>query len=106
MIRDALGRRGCNGNHAMTRALFAIEGHPAALLASGSDGPASVPMMVKGVRDTARIDVENWHSVRYWSETLGVSEAQLLRAIRTVGTLVVRVETYFAEKYKSRARRR
>ena len=90
----------------MNRALFAIEGHPAAVVASGSDGPGSAPLMVKGVRDTARIDVENWHSVRYWSETLGVSEAQLLRATRTVGTLVVRIETHFAEKHSKRGRKR
>ncbi|MET0226742.1 MAG: DUF3606 domain-containing protein [Dokdonella sp.] len=90
----------------MNRALFAIEGHPAAVVASGSDAPGTAPLVVKGVRDTARIDVENWHSVRYWSETLGVSEAQLLRATRTVGTLVVRLETHFAEKHGRRGRKR
>ena len=90
----------------MNRALFAIEGHPATLVASGSDGPGSVPVLVKGVRHTARVDVENWHSVRYWSETLGVNEGQLLRAVRTVGTLVVRVETHFAERRSKRERKR
>ncbi|MEP7043141.1 MAG: DUF3606 domain-containing protein [Dokdonella sp.] len=90
----------------MNRALFAIEGRPAALVASGSDGLAGTPMLVKGVRDTARVDVENWHSVRYWSETLGISEAQLLRATRAVGTLVVRIETHFAEKRSNRERKR
>ncbi|MFC4819622.1 DUF3606 domain-containing protein [Dokdonella ginsengisoli] len=58
------------------------------------------------VCDTARVDVENWHSRRYWSERLGLSESQLVRAVRAAGPVVVQIERHLAERRERRARRR
>lgn len=58
------------------------------------------------VCDTARVDVENWHSRRYWSERLGLSETQLVRAVRAAGAAVVQIEQHLAERRERRARRR
>lgn len=58
------------------------------------------------VCDTARVDVENWHSRRYWAERLGLSETQLVRAVRAAGAAVVQIEQHLAERRERRARRR
>lgn len=57
------------------------------------------------VCDTARVDVESWHSRRYWSERLGLSDAQLVRAVRAAGPAVVQIEQHLAERRARRARR-
>lgn len=58
------------------------------------------------VCDTARVDIDNWHSRRYWSERLGLSEVQLARAVRAAGAAVVQIEHYLAERRARRAQRR
>jgi hypothetical protein len=63
-------------------------------------------LAARDVCDTARVDVENWHSRRYWSERLGLSEAQLVRAVRAAGAAVVQIEQYLAERRARREQRR
>lgn len=96
----------------MIRAFMVNQRQSAALAeAHGDDARGfaddrSVRLADKGVCDTASVDVGSWHSLRYWSQCLGVSETQLVRATRAVGSSIVRIETYFAEKRASRARKR
>jgi|GEM_PF-2765314 hypothetical protein len=90
----------------MNRALLVSERQPVTFAAADRDTASAPPLLAKGVCDTARVDVENWHSVRYWSETLGVSDTQLLRATRLVGCLVVRIERHFVDKRADRQRKR
>jgi hypothetical protein len=39
----------------------------------------------RGVQDRARININEAHEVRYWTEALNVSEAQLRTAVSAVG---------------------
>ena len=39
----------------------------------------------RGVQDRARINLNEDHEVRYWTEALNVSEAQLRMAVGAVG---------------------
>jgi len=66
---------------------------------------ASAPPHV-GVRDTAAIDLSNWHSTQYWAKWLGISEQQLLRATRVAGTNVAAIEAHLAERRARRLRKR
>jgi hypothetical protein len=59
-----------------------------------------------GVRDTAAVDVRNWHSMQYWARWLGISEQQLMRAIRIAGTNVATLEAHLAERRARRQRKR
>lgn len=58
-----------------------------------------------GVRDTAAVDVRNWHSMQYWSRWLGISEQQLMRAVRVAGTNVATIEAHLAERRARRQRK-
>lgn len=58
------------------------------------------------MRDTAAVDTRNWHSIRYWARWLGISEQQLMRAIRVAGTNVATIETHLAERRARRQRKR
>ena len=58
------------------------------------------------VRDTAAVDVRNWHSMQYWARWLGISEQQLMRAIRIAGTNVATLEAHLAERRARRQRKR
>lgn len=58
------------------------------------------------VRDTAAVDVRNWHSMQYWARWLGISEQQLMRAIRMAGTNVATLEAHLAERRARRQRKR
>lgn len=60
----------------------------------------------QNVCDTARVDIENWHSRRYWSERMGLSESQLVRAVRAVGSSIEHIERYLTERRERRERRR
>ena len=42
----------------------------------------------KGPEDQARINVNEAHEVRYWTKTLGVTEAKLRSAVAAAGTWV------------------
>jgi hypothetical protein len=59
-----------------------------------------------GVRDTASVDVRNWHSMQYWAKWLGISEQQLVRATRVAGTNVALIEQHLAERRMRRQRKR
>ena len=59
-----------------------------------------------GVRDTAAVDVRNWHSMQYWAKWLGISEQQLMRATRVAGTNVALIEAHLAERRERRLRKR
>ena len=65
-----------------------------------------VPGLQAHVRDTAVVDLGNWHSMQYWAKWLDISEQQLIRATRVVGTSVATIETYLAERRARRQRKR
>ena len=66
--------------------------------------PVSQPQV--SVRDTAVVDLSNWHSMQYWAKWLGISEQQLVRATRVVGINVATLEAHFAERRARRLRKR
>jgi hypothetical protein len=39
----------------------------------------------RGPQDRARVNVNEAHEVRYWTQQLGISEAQLREAVKVVG---------------------
>ena len=39
----------------------------------------------RGAQDRARINVNEDHEIRYWTQTLGVSEGKLREAVAAVG---------------------
>jgi hypothetical protein len=46
----------------------------------------------RGPQDRARVNVNEPHEVRYWSEKWGVSEQQLRNAVSRVGVMATDVE--------------
>ncbi|MGJ7528089.1 DUF3606 domain-containing protein [Variovorax sp. GB1P17] len=48
-------------------------------------------------QDAARINVNEAHEVRYWTQTLEVSEQQLRSAIAAAGVEVTDVRTYLGK---------
>lgn len=78
----------------------------------GSDARRFAEGVPGGVRlepaiyDSARVDIKDWNSRQFWSTRLGLSEAQLMQAVRAVGTAVMRIEEYLQERRKRRALRR
>lgn len=51
----------------------------------------------KGPEDQARINVNEPHEVRYWTKTLGVTEAKLRSAVAAAGTWVQAVRKYLGQ---------
>lgn len=51
----------------------------------------------RGPQDAARIDVNESHEVRYWTQTLGVTEAQLRLAVAAAGVEVKDIRTYLGK---------
>lgn len=68
--------------------------------------PAAKSARETGVRDTAAVDVRNWHSMQYWAKWLGISEQQLIRATRIAGTNIALIEAYLVERRERRQRKR
>jgi Protein of unknown function (DUF3606) len=68
--------------------------------------PAAKAAPDSSVRDTAAVDVRNWHSMQYWARWLGISEQQLMRLIRVAGTNVATIEAHLAERRARRRRKR
>jgi len=64
------------------------------------------PGLQAHVRDTAVVDLGNWHSMQYWAKWLGISEQQLVRATRVAGTNVALIEQHLAERRARRQRKR
>jgi hypothetical protein len=89
----------------MNHAFFVTERQTAA-----TDGylarPAVKSASDAGVKDTAAVDVRNWHSLQYWAKWLGISEQQLIRATRVAGTNVALIEAHLAERRAKRQRKR
>jgi hypothetical protein len=49
---------------------------------------------MRGPQDRSRININQEHEMRYWTQALGVTEAQLLRAVGTVGVSADKVRDY------------
>ena len=48
----------------------------------------------RGAVDRDRINVDQDYELRYWSERLGVTPAQLRQAVEDVGPMVAKVEQH------------
>ena len=97
----------------MNHAFLVTQRHSAAPEASSRSEPLRSAVAVKQapaaettVRDTAAVDARNWHSMQYWARWLGISEQQLMRAIRIAGTNVATIEAHLAERRARRLRKR
>ncbi|MCT8179786.1 DUF3606 domain-containing protein [Variovorax sp. Varisp41] len=51
----------------------------------------------RGQPDRSRINVNEAHEMRYWTQTLGVTEAQLRSAVAAAGVEVKDVRTYLGK---------
>jgi hypothetical protein len=51
----------------------------------------------RGAQDRSRININQDHEVRYWTKALGVSEAELFKAIGVVGVSAEKVRAYFRD---------
>lgn len=51
----------------------------------------------RGPQDRARINVNEDHELRYWTETLGVSEDKLRAAVKAVGVSVEAVKKHLGK---------
>jgi hypothetical protein len=48
--------------------------------------------------DSKRININEEHEVRYWTEALSVTKKELHHAVRTVGTMADDVRKYFGKQ--------
>ena len=48
----------------------------------------------RGSQDRSRINVNEQHELRYWTQALGVTEAKLRSAVAAAGTGVAAVKKY------------
>ncbi len=51
----------------------------------------------RGVQDRLRINVQEDHEVRYWTQELRVSREQLEAAVKAVGVMVADVRKHLAK---------
>jgi hypothetical protein len=51
-----------------------------------------------GAQDGSRININQDHEVRYWTKALGISDAQLFRAVGVVGVSSEKVRAYFRDQ--------
>lgn len=51
----------------------------------------------RGPQDAQRVNVNELHEVRYWTRTLGVTEAQLRSAVAAAGVEAKDVRTYLGK---------
>ena len=51
----------------------------------------------RGAQDRARINVNEAHEVRYWTGRLGVSEADLRKAVAEVGVSALKVAEHLGK---------
>jgi hypothetical protein len=52
----------------------------------------------RGPQDAARINVNEHHELRYWTQTFGVTEAKLRSAVAAAGTSTEAVRKYLGIK--------
>ena len=55
----------------------------------------------RGPQDRSRINMNQAHEVSYWTKSLGVSEAELSRAVGAVGSSADKVREFLGSKGKS-----
>ncbi|WP_373991417.1 DUF3606 domain-containing protein [Duganella sp. BuS-21] len=48
----------------------------------------------RGAQDRARINIHEEHEVRYWTQELGVSQEELVRAVTAVGVIATDVRQH------------
>ena len=58
------------------------------------------------VFDSARVDLEDWSSRQFWSASLNLTDAQLERMVKLVGTSVTDLENHLEQRRQRRAQRR
>ena len=51
----------------------------------------------RGAQDRSRINVEESHELRYWTQALGVSEEKLREAVKAVGVSADRVREHLGK---------
>ena len=56
----------------------------------------------RGPQDRSRINMSQAHEVRYWTQALGVSEAELSRAVGAVGSSADKVREFLGAKSGNR----
>ena len=52
----------------------------------------------RGPQDRSRINLNQAHEVRYWTQALGVSEAELSRAVGAVGSSADKVREFLGNR--------
>ena len=52
----------------------------------------------RGPQDRARINLGEEHEVRYWTQALGISKAQLAAAVQAVGSSADRVRAHLGKR--------
>ena len=56
----------------------------------------------RGPQDRSRINMAQPHEVRYWTQALGVSEAELSRAVGAVGSSADKVREFLGNNVGSK----
>jgi len=56
----------------------------------------------RGPQDRSRINMTQAHEVRYWTQALGVSEAELSRAVGAVGSSADRVREFLGSQSRNK----
>jgi len=51
----------------------------------------------RGSQDRSRINVNEQHEIRYWTQTLGVTEQRLREAVAAVGVSVEKVRAHLSK---------
>lgn len=52
----------------------------------------------RGVQDRARVNINEEHEVRYWTNALGVSKEQLAAAVQAVGVSAEKVREHLGKR--------
>jgi CRISPR/Cas system-associated endonuclease Cas3-HD len=52
----------------------------------------------RGAQDRARINIDEEHEVRYWTQALGVSKDQLAAAVQAVGVSADKVRAHLGKR--------
>ena len=52
----------------------------------------------RGASDRSRINIHEEHEVRYWTQKLGCTRAQLEQAVKSVGVMASDVEAYLGRR--------
>jgi hypothetical protein len=52
----------------------------------------------RGAADRLRINIHEEHEVRYWTQKLGCTRAQLEQAVKSVGVMAQDVEAYLGQR--------